>query len=260
MNASDITFEILNAYVDGELNPAETADVARAVADDPRLADQVAALSRLRSAVADGVETPAMALPAPADTGRRSAIAAGIAFLLFIAGSVLVSGLDRDYRAGWLQYAWQMHRGWSVDKTADETPNGPLPARYADTVSGAYVPDLTAARLAIVHAATRKFPGNRDALLIGYRGSRGCKISLIAIPRPKDLGETMYYYLDHRNEAYAWRVGALGYVILSDGMDPGRFKLLAESVRLTSRQHLPFDQRTRLALRESRDTSQPCLA
>ncbi|HEX9585236.1 MAG TPA: hypothetical protein VGB36_12110 [Gammaproteobacteria bacterium] len=43
-------------------------------------------------------------------------------------------------------------------------------------------------------------------------------------------------------------------------MDSDRFRLLAESVRETSRKHLQFDEETRLALRESRDISAPCTA
>ena len=47
---------------------------------------------------------------------------------------------------------------------------------------------------------------------------------------------------------------------MSDGMDTGRFRLLAESIRDTSRKLVPFDEQTRMALRESRDKSAPCLA
>jgi hypothetical protein len=74
------------------------------------------------------------------------------------------------------------------------------------------------------------------------------------------LGEALSPFRDGKNEAYGWRAGYLGYVIMSDGMDSGRFRLLAESVRHISRQQVPFDERTRMALRESRDKSAPCLA
>ncbi|MBT3305927.1 MAG: hypothetical protein HN377_05525, partial [Alphaproteobacteria bacterium] len=63
VNNEAITFEILNAYVDGELDSASTAEVARAVAEDGELARQVAAISRLRSVLADSLEAPAQSLP-----------------------------------------------------------------------------------------------------------------------------------------------------------------------------------------------------
>ena len=57
--------ERLVAYVDGELDAAATAEVAKAVAEDPALAREVAALSRLRSRVAESVEAPPISVPAP---------------------------------------------------------------------------------------------------------------------------------------------------------------------------------------------------
>ena len=49
-------WQTLNAYVDGELSAAESAEVARALADDPALVDQVASLMRLKAAVQDSIE------------------------------------------------------------------------------------------------------------------------------------------------------------------------------------------------------------
>ena len=41
MRNRPVTFELLNAYVDGELDAAQAAEVARAVANDPALAREV---------------------------------------------------------------------------------------------------------------------------------------------------------------------------------------------------------------------------
>ncbi len=261
MSDRRITFEMLNTYVDGELDAAATAEVARAVAENPTLAREVAALSRLRSAVAESVEAPPLSVPAPpSTTGRRTAIAAGIAFALFVVGSVLVFNLDRNVGADWLARAWQMHRGWSIEGVTAQPRSPSLLVRYAEAVPGAYVPDLSASRLSLVHATVAPFTGQRRALLAGYRGTRGCKISLLVFRSLDALGEALSPFRDGKNEAYGWRAGPLGYIIMSDGMDSGRFRLLAESVRQTSRQHVPFDKETRLALRQSRDKSAPCMA
>ncbi|MFQ5775561.1 MAG: hypothetical protein ACE5GS_13655 [Kiloniellaceae bacterium] len=258
MSDGPISFETLNAYVDGELDAAAAAEVARAVADDPALARQVAALSRLRSAVAEGVEAPPLSVPTPQSRGRGIAIAAGIALALFVAGSLLVSGFNRKPGADWRARAWQLHQGWSLEEAARQTGSSLLVAGSAEGVPGTYVPDLSAARLSIVHVAVKPFPRGRRALLVGYRGTRGCKISLIAFPSPDAMGETLTPLRKGKNEAYAWQAGGLGYVIMSEGMDSTRFRLLAESVRHTSRQHLPFDKETQMVLRKSRDESEPC--
>ncbi len=261
MSDRQITFEMLNTYVDGELDAAATAEVARAVAENPTLAREVAALSRLRAAVAESVEAPPILVPAPPSaTGRRMAIAAGIAFALFVAGSVLVFNLDRNAGADWLARAWQMHRGWSIEEVTAQPRSPSLLVRYAEAIPGAYVPDLSASRLSLVHVTVAPFTGQRRALLAGYRGTRGCKISLLVFRTLDALGGALSPFRDGKNEAYGWRAGPLGYIIMSDGMDQGRFRLLAESVRQTSRRHVPFDQETRLALRQSRDNSAPCMA
>ena len=261
MSDRQITFEMLNAYVDGELDAGAAAEVARAVAKAPALALEVAALSHLRSAVSESVEAPPLSGPEPPSTaGRGAAIAASIALAVFIGGSVLVSNLYRNVATDWLARAWQIHRGWSNEGVTAQTRSALLLAQYAKAVPGAYMPDLSASRLSLVHAAVSSFTGQRRGLQVGYRGTRGCKISLLVFPSLGALGEALSPFRDSKNEAYGWRTGSLGYLILSDGMDTGRFRLLAESVRQTSRQHVPFDKETRIALRKSRDRSAPCTA
>jgi anti-sigma factor RsiW len=259
MSDRQITFEMLSTYVDGELDAAAAAEVALAVAQDPALAREVAALSRLRSAVADSVDAPPLSVPAPQTVGRRvMVVAASIALVLFVAGSAQLPGLD--LASEWQARAWRMHGGWSIRDATERTRPTLRLAQYAEAVPGAQIPDLLAARLTLVHAAVAPYPGNRRALLVGYQGTRGCKISLIVFPPPDGLGAALSPLRDGKREAYAWRAGPLGYVIMSEGMDSARFRLLAESVRHTSRRLLPFDKRTRVALRKSRDESAPCFA
>ena len=63
MNDRPITFEVLNAYVDGELDASAMADVAYAVSEDSDLARQVAAISRLHSVLAESLDAPPQSLP-----------------------------------------------------------------------------------------------------------------------------------------------------------------------------------------------------
>lgn len=254
-----ITYEMLNAYVDGELEAAAAARVATAVAEDPVLAREVAVLSRLRLAVAESVETPPIDLPAPrVRTGRGMAVAAGIAVMALILGSVLVLGLSWEPQTDWRARAWQVHRGWSLESVVPPAAPGQRLANLAEAMPGAYVPDLSASRLSLAHTASARSAAGQRILLAGYRGTRGCKISLLIFPPPDGLGEALETFREGDDEAYAWRAGTLGYALLSDGMDPARLRLLAESVRQSSRRHLPFSSETRMALRRSRERSAPC--
>ena len=159
-----------------------------------------------------------------------------------------------------LARAWQIHRGWSIEGVTAQTRATLLLAHDTEAVPGAYVPDLSASRLSLVHVTVSAFTRKRRVLLAGYRGTRGCKISFLVFRSLGVLEEVLSPFREGKNEAYGWRAGPLGYVIMSDGMDSGRFRLLAESVRHTSRKHVPFDEETRIALRESRDKSAPCTA
>jgi len=261
MTRSEITFETLNAYVDGELDTPTAAEVARAVAEQPALARQVAVLSRLRSTVAQSIEAPDLTLPAPPPPRRlRMAIAASIAFALFVGGSALMATLDGPAQRDWLTPALRLHHGWSVDSAAAQQTRAALfLARYARTIPDAYVPDLSAARLSVEHVSMEG-TGRDRTLLVGYGGTRGCKVSLMIFPTVSGLSEALTRHAAGRNEAYAWRSGNAGYVIVSEGMDPKRFRLVAESVRRASIEHLPVNTETRTALRRSRETSTPCAA
>jgi anti-sigma factor RsiW len=259
MSERRISFETLNAYVDGELDPGAAAEVARAVAEDAALARELSALSRLRSAVAESIQVPSLSVPAPRRRSGGMAVAASIALMAFIAGSILVAKLYEAPDTDWLARAWQVHRGWSVTEATARDGAKLHFTGYAEAMPEAYVPDLSASRLTLVHADSVPFTGKRRALLAGYRGTRGCRISLLIFSARSGLGDVLSSFRDGRDEGYGWRAGALGYVILSDGMDSNRFRLLAESVRNASREHLPFDNRTRMALRRSRDESAACV-
>jgi anti-sigma factor RsiW len=68
----------LNAYADGELLPTEAAGVARAVAEDPALADQVATLARLKATVRDRPSLPGSAGPHRRPKTERRSRSAGL--------------------------------------------------------------------------------------------------------------------------------------------------------------------------------------
>ena len=252
-----IDFEKLNAYVDGELDAQETASVAQAIANDPGLARQVSSLTRLRSSIAEGLESPVILLPEPP---RQWMAGAAIGFVLaFIVGAAVIhSLLDRPASLAWLDRAWEVHDGWSIDQETGQPKSGVLLAGLSEIGPGAYIPDLSAARLSIARIAVVPHGGGVKSLLAGYRGTRGCKISLLVFSSAEGFPDSMEIFRKGKQEAYGWRAGELGYLILSEGMDPPRFALIADSVRRTSLERIPVGPEIRTALRKSRDESAPC--
>ncbi len=183
-----------------------------------------------------------------------TSLAAGIALLLAVTGLVLIREVDRAVDQVWLARAWVVHDAW--------TPGAAEEAALAlvSTDPARFVPDLSAAKLrvATVRPARPADPQERD--LIGYAGTRGCKISLIRARAPDTMPEGLNAYHRGPRLAYAWRVGGLGHVLLAEGMDPGRFQLIAETLRDVTVKRLQPDPRTRIALYRSRAESAPCLA
>ena len=92
---------LLNAYIDGELDPAHALEFERRLADDPALANERARIEALRSAMRERlpreIASPALrrrvaaiARPRPLPAGRRSgwAAMAASAAVAFAAGSI----------------------------------------------------------------------------------------------------------------------------------------------------------------------------
>lgn len=252
------SFEQLNAYVDSELPPRQAADVARAVAGDPTLAEQVALLARLRSTLAESIEVPELKLPPPKPPWhrrhRRIAAACVAAILLLAAGLALPQLSDPRQADDWLQAAWALHQGWPA-------AGGSAPAAVpASSLEGVYVPDLSATRLTVASVARRPFAGDREATVVGYSGTRGCKLTLVIARIGRPLEDAFRRHEQGGRVAYSWRAGALGFVLLAEAMDGARFDLIARSVYRASIERLPFDDTTRMALVKSRRASRPCHA
>lgn len=262
MDKMNIGFETLNAYVDGELNAAETADVAMAIAQDASLAQQVSVLTRLRSSIIEGALSPEIELPKPpanANRPTRGLLVASIVFFAFITGSfVLSSIIDRPLSPHWYEVTLNALQNWPEDGPANapfieaDVSSGPL--------SGAYVPDLSAAKLYINHVEDKMVPDVGDLRVIGYRGTRGCRVILAIFVEGGGFPSKRIFLNNRSTQTYAWKAGRLGYAMTADGMDAKRFRLVAKSVQETTMRRLPVDAKTRLALGESRQRSAPCQA
>ena len=116
-------WEELNAYVDGEIDAHDSARVARSVATDPALAEQVAILTRLKAAVTESLE-PVDLPPVKPKRHLRWYGAAAAAVVLMVAAGVgaYVATSPRQGDAGLLQRAAAAHRTWIARDEADDVP------------------------------------------------------------------------------------------------------------------------------------------
>lgn len=266
MTAQQPAWETLNAYVDGELPAAEAAAVARALAEDRGLASQVATLSKLKAAVEDSVETAEISLPgSKPNPWRPLALAASLA-LAFVTGAWLIeASWQGPSQPAWLAEARAAHTAWTAaEDSRDEADSGVVLAAMHGAGPGAYLPDLSAAKLRLSRIETLRFAGrDRPALHVGYRGTRGCQVSLFIVPAAKGdhaISRPISRYDKGPNHAYVWRSRSHGYLLTATGMDAARLDLIAQTVRRASLEHSPFNAETRTALQESRKRSVPCLS
>ncbi|MHA1600303.1 MAG: anti-sigma factor family protein [Alphaproteobacteria bacterium] len=266
MTTTRPSWEQLNAYVDGELSAGDAAAVARDLAGDKILAEAVATLSRLKASTQEGIEPFALAPSRPVRRPwHRMAIAASVAAGLIIAAMTsLVPWLGETAPPVWLASAWQVHGTWAQQETA--SPPAPVSSgvmlvalhRFGPQT---YLPDLSDARLTLSHLEIVKLTNmDGDALHIGYLGNRGCQVSLILLPGSGDLSADLVRYDQGAKRGYAWRNGRRGFLLLAEGMDEDRLTLLADTLHRATLELRPFDDDTRIALRESRERSVPCLS
>ncbi len=270
MTQQQPSWETLNAYVDGELPAGAAAEVARALAQDRALADRVASLTQLKAATQDTVRDldGAVEIAPPVPEGRRwrpLAVAASLVLAVAIGLAASFGPWQRAQPPAWMVQARVVHDAWvPTQELAPPKVGGVFLVALGEAgASGffkAYLPNLTSARLTLTHLESVTLADGGAALHAGYRGTRGCKISLLVLPGGEALPRELTRRDDAALHAFAWRAGSLGYVLLAEGMDEARLELIAETVHRATLKNRPVDAETRTALRQSRERSQPCLA
>ena len=222
----------LNAFVDGELAPAERAAVAARLADDRSFARAYAVLARLKAGVIESAEADArIALPARKPSWRRRALPATGALAAAIA--VLLVVYDPTDPA----------------PTAEPAPHTAV--TLAGLPASPVVPHLDVAGLTLAGVALET-PGGVPVLLATYRGPRGCRLELRAHAAEAVLPATI------GTSRRTWIAGALAYELVAFGMPVDRFAAVADAAeRATGGDRLPDPVHRRL--REARLSSRPCV-
>ncbi len=225
----------LNALVDGELPPAERADLAARLATDRDLARAYAALAQLKAAIAEEVnDAPAIALP-PAKRRawlpawpRLAAAGLGLAAMLTVAMFAANDFIARDA----------------------EPPNeAPTAITLASLPAGTSIPRLETAGLKLVSLDLN--PGHVPLFTARYRGPHGCRLDLRAWP----VGEPAAPLSG--SSRYRWTVGNLTYELVAHGMPVWRFNIIADASELQTRLNADHNRINR-RLREARTGAPPC--
>jgi anti-sigma factor RsiW len=260
-------WQTLNAYVDGELPPQEAAAVARAAGLDPAIADRISQLYHLKGCIHDAVpQAPAdLASLIPPPAQKRPAMrwlpfAAGamaLAFLLVFA----LPGEDPQERGqeAFVASARILHQRW-LERDEAPTENTTPAALAAITRFGRVpiVPDLESTGLTIGLVAVFDEPAHQ-VLQIGYRGHNGCHLSMFVVADAQLSNATIQGRGD-LERSYAWYVGDLGYLLIAQGMDQGRFDLIADKVENATRTNAPLDSLDREELAANKLASARCAA
>lgn len=205
-------FEKLNALVDGELAPAERAEIAARLVVDRELASAYATLARLKATVAENTaDCPPIVLRQPRWPLLRRRAAA------IAAGAMLVAGVGL--------FAWTSE--WFDDGGTLPTAEGPTAVTLASLPSGTTIPRLDTAGLKLIRLAFN--PGSVPLFTASYRGPHGCRLDLRAWPVGADATPASGTSLRQ------WVAGDLVYELTAHGMPDWRFKIIADGAEQQTR-------------------------
>jgi hypothetical protein len=234
-NPEDTDLLRLNALVDGELAPADRAELAARMATERDLARAYATLARLKATIgeeADELTTISLPSAKRSTRPRLAAVAACIAAAIGIS----------------LMAAYSFIPGLPASDSQDVV-EGPTAITLASLPAGTTIPRLDTAGLKLVSLAID--PGQVPIFAAVYRGPHGCRLDLRAWP--VGLTPSPIIGTSHHN----WTVGDLTYELVAHGMPVWRFALIADAAELQTRLNANPGQANR-RLRQAEIAAPPC--
>jgi hypothetical protein len=254
-----LSWTMLNAYVDGELEPDQAAKVAAALADDRAAAAQVATLTRLRAAVKAASPMPApppFALPRARSRAMRWAPWAAAACLALFIGAASLGIGQRQSGASSLSAAIAAHQLWLAQSPTGTAPR--LGVELAGAEAGA-LPDLSLASLRLVHLSLDPAGRGGGGMLAGYVGPNGCRVGLWIAPVEAALPQQPAVQDRDGLLVRAWRGERASYALLGRGIDPARLDGIAALVARITRDEPGVPREQVAALAEARSVGPACL-
>lgn len=224
----------LNALVDGELAPAERAEIAARLAAERDLARTYAVLAQLKATIGESADAPA---PIILPKARRPLART---FMATAAGLVIAIGLG-------IIVARSMLPTSSPDEGKAE---GPTAITLASLPAGTYLPRLDTAGLKLIGLAID--PGGVPLITASYRGPHGCRLDLRAWPTGAETPALS------GTSKRTWTAGGLTYELVAHGMPTWRFAIIAEGAEQQTQLSADPDRVDR-RLREANNGAPPCI-
>ena len=217
-------WELVNAYHDGELEPAEAQRLEGRLASEPALSEALKSLREVSASLGAlrPAPLPAPAPAPPAEAGNDNwrparwlaggAAAAALAFAVALGPDLVAKPSVFDIHAD------LVGQSFSVDNTD---------LRLTATETAPAAPDLASANLTPV-----SFRVIKGGSVTHYAGRNGCRLSYFRGAFPisdEDLAEG--------NQLATWTTGSdLRHMIVATGMDPAKFDAIAAYLKLVTRQ------------------------
>jgi len=238
----------INAYVDGELEAAEAAGVAEAIATDPQLAEMVANLHAMKSAVGEAFINGEVIAVTPHKPllSRTSLMALAACLVIAVIGSGLWYGLFQRSTNDVVTQALLQHDNWLVKPQA--APSGVF------NVSVLITPDLTPAGLTLSGVQKNVQLGTTFGQRYAYVGTRGCKLSLF-VSAQNNAFEGLGKLTRPDALIVKWAVANRGFLLVARKMNSERFKVIAKALEAATARAVALDEPMRLAMMQSR---KPC--
>lgn len=229
---AQITDDYLNAFVDGELEPQDAARVTLAVASDRSIAQRVARLQLMKTAVAafaDTVSAPDIPLERPnrRPVWRVAVCLAGVAAALAMLG-LSVPSINRiapeiAADTGMIAPTFMaQHDKWAAQ------PQNPisfdLPEEYVWIA-----PVMLSSNLQLLHVAS-----TAGVLHLGFKGPNACRISLF-VTAAGGVDGGLRMDISERTQHAQWQSGPLGFEMIARDMAPARFVTVATGLHQNSR-------------------------
>ncbi len=233
---AQITDDHLNAFVDGELKPHDAARVTLAITSDRAIAQRVARLQQMKSAVsgfADAASVPDIPLHKPdrRPVWRAAVGLAGMAVALVMLG-LSIPSLNRTapetaIAPGTIAPTFMaQHDQWTAQSQI--SADFDLPDDYVWMA-----PVMLSSNLRLVYLAS-----SGAEVHLGFKGPNACRISLFVTAAEGGDGGLKMDIAEPIQHAQ-WQTGALGFMMIARDMAPTRFATVATGLHLNSRTHSP---------------------
>lgn len=241
-------WDMLNAFADGELAPAEQRAMAERLAASPETAERLRGIVRLKQELQALPADEAPPLPSISTASRsRWRHVAAIAAALVIAAAVALTPilLRRDVPETFLAASLAAHEQFASVPFQPEAAIAPAAALPVAS-------ELSRLGLQPVWQASSA----AGEIRVGFVGLRGCRLSLHVSPHAGPMPPP--------NQATAtligWTVGERSYLLIATGMPPARFEMIAGFIRALTSEPAEKIEPLRTALQSDWRGAQPCLA